>query len=90
MTPYLKVNYFINPSDVSAYTAAKLTQLDRTAESNFVRLLRVDCDNEVSNKQRMYDAAAGWFFYQDPDKLAAAEAYAMPSCDRLHSMGVSR
>lgn len=88
-TPNLKVNYFVNPADIQSYTKSKLSQMDRTAEVNLVRHLRNECDNEMMYKQRLRDAAQGWF-YQDPDKMATAHAYKMPSCERLQTLGVSR
>ena len=88
-TPNLNVEYFVNPSDISSYTKSKLTQLDRTAEVNLVRHLRNECENELIYKQRLREAAQGWF-YQDPDKMATAKAYKMPSCERLQTLGVSR
>ncbi|KOS23249.1 putative J domain-containing protein [Escovopsis weberi] len=88
-TPNLNVKYFVRPADVASYTKPKLNQLDRTAEVNLLRHLRNECDHELMHKQRLRDNAQGWFFY-DEAKLAAAEAYPMPSCERLASLGVSR
>ncbi|RFU77882.1 hypothetical protein TARUN_4350 [Trichoderma arundinaceum] len=88
-TPNLNVKYFVIPSEVASYSKSKLTQLDRTAEVNLVRHLRNECDNEALYKRQLRENAMGWF-YQDPDKMAAAEAYKMPSCERLETMGVSR
>ena len=88
-TPNLNVHYFVNPADVTSYTKSKLSQLDRTAEVNLVRHLRNECDNELLHKQRLREDAMGWF-YQDPDKMAKADGYKMPSCERLKTLGVSR
>lgn len=88
-TPNLNVAYFVNPEDIASYSPQKLSQLDRTAEVNLVRHLRSECDNEMIYKQRLRDQAQGWF-YQDPDKMQAADAYSMPSCERLQKLGVSR
>lgn len=88
-TPNWHVNYFVNPSDISSYSRSKLHQLDRSAENHLIRHLRYECDNELLHKQQLRDAAMGWF-YQDPEKMAVADAYEMPSCDRLSSLGVSR
>lgn len=88
-TPNFNVPYFVNPSDIASYSKSKLAQLDRKAELNLVRQLRNQCDNELMRKQRMREAASGWF-YQDPDKIAEANAQRMPSCERLQTMGVGR
>ncbi|KAH0523107.1 hypothetical protein TsFJ059_008158 [Trichoderma semiorbis] len=88
-TPNLNVKYFVIPSDVASYSKSKLTQLDRTAEINLVRQLRYECENEVMHKRQLRENAMGWF-YQDPEKMAAADAYKMPACQRLETLGVSR
>lgn len=88
-TPNLNVKYFVIPSDVASYSKSKLTQLDRTAEIQLVRQLRYECENEVMHKRQLRENAMGWF-YQDPEKMAAADAYKMPACSRLETLGVSR
>jgi DnaJ family protein B protein 12 len=88
-TPNLGVEYFVNPNDIEAFTEGKLTKLDRTAEFNLLRHLKSECENEMTYRQRLRDDAQGWF-YQDPEKMAVAESYNLPSCDRLHNLGVSR
>ncbi|KAF7563229.1 hypothetical protein G7046_g934 [Stylonectria norvegica] len=88
-TPNLGVEYFVNPAEVESYTNGKLSKLDRTAEINLVKHLRTECDNEVVYRQRLRDAAQGWI-YQDPEKMAVAEAYNMPSCERLQNLGIGR
>ncbi|KPM43404.1 hypothetical protein AK830_g3134 [Neonectria ditissima] len=88
-TPNLGVEYFVNPEDVSGLTDGKLNKLDRTAEVNLVRHLKSECDNELGYRQRLRDAAQGWF-YQDTEKMAVAETYTTPSCDRLQNLGIGR
>ncbi|KAL3959545.1 hypothetical protein ACCO45_004662 [Purpureocillium lilacinum] len=87
VTPELKVHYFVNPGDVASYSKAKLGALDRTAENNLVRHLGNECGNERMYQRRLREDAMGWF-YQDPDKMAKANAYKMPSCERLEKMGI--
>ncbi len=89
MTPNLNIAYFVNPVDVQDWTKYKLTQLDRTAEVNRVRGLRVECENEMMHKRRLVDAAQGWF-RPDPEKMDEAKRFKMPSCQRLDNLGVSR
>lgn len=88
-TPNHKVNYFVDPIDIGKFSPSKLNQLDHTAEVQFVRTLRHECENEIMYKRRLRENAMGWF-YQDVDKMAAADAYKMPSCDRLGTMGIRR
>lgn len=88
-TPNHKVNYFVDPVDINKFSPSKLNQLDHTAEVQFVRVLRHECESEIMYKRRLRENAQGWF-YQDVDKMAAADAYKMPSCDRLGSMGIRR
>ncbi|UKZ89683.1 uncharacterized protein TrAFT101_004727 [Trichoderma asperellum] len=88
-TPNLKIKYFVAHSDVASYSGSKLNQLDRTVEINRVRDLRNKCESEALYKRQLRENAMGWF-YQDPEKMAVADAYKMPSCERLEKMGVSR
>lgn len=88
-TPNFKVNYFVNPDDIASYSKNKLGQLDKTAESNLVRLLRSECDTERRIKQRMIDDAQGWIF-PDQEKLKRASQYEMPGCQRLDKLNVRR
>ncbi|PKS07041.1 hypothetical protein jhhlp_005638 [Lomentospora prolificans] len=88
-TPNFKVDYFVNPVDIQSYSKNKLSQLDKTAESNLLRVLRSDCESEYRTKQRMIDEAHGWIF-PDQKKLETANAYEMPTCKRLEKMGVRR
>ena len=82
-----KVKYFVDPKDVQSYSAYKFTQLDKTAELGLIRHLRVECENEMTHKQRLYQEAQGWI-YQDAEKLNIANQYATPSCKRLDDMGI--
>ncbi|KAG4266407.1 DnaJ like subfamily B member 12 [Fusarium proliferatum] len=86
-TPNLNVNYYVNPEEVAQYSEKKLNKLDRTAEHQLLRHLKNECENELIYQRRLRDAAQGWF-YQDPDKMALAQTYTMPSCERLQNMGV--
>lgn len=88
-TPNFKVDYYVNPDEVASYSAKKLSKLDRDAEIHLKRHLQAECDNEMMYRQRLRDAAQGWF-YQDPDKMALAETYTTPACDRLHTLQVRR
>ncbi|SPO03326.1 related to HLJ1 protein [Cephalotrichum gorgonifer] len=88
-TPSYKVDYFVNPDDIASFSESKLTQLDKTAESNLVRLLRRECESEERTKQRLIDDAYGWIF-PDQKKMERANQYEMPACQRIHNMGLRR
>lgn len=80
--PDSKVSYFVDPKDIKSYSESKLKKLDKTAEHKFFTELVTNCNRERAKQQHMYDDASGWFF-DDPDKMAAAAAYKKPSCERL-------
>lgn len=88
-TPRFDVKYFVNPNDIASYSQSRLNNLDRTAEQTFLRYLRNECEHEMAKKQRLRDEATGWF-YQDPERMAAANALRMHSCERLESLGLIR
>ncbi|KAI0163001.1 hypothetical protein BJ166DRAFT_525071 [Pestalotiopsis sp. NC0098] len=88
-TQKLNVNYYINPRDVAGWTDYKLKQLDKEADSSFVRTFRVKCENEMRVKQNLHEQAQGWFF-QDPEKMQIARDYETPSCERLKTLGIAR
>jgi DnaJ homolog subfamily B member 12 len=88
-TPNFKVNYFVNPNDILGYSSSKLSQLDKSAEANLVRVLRQDCDLEERQKQRLLDDAYGWLF-ADEKKLERANQFELKSCNRLKKLGVGR
>jgi DnaJ homolog subfamily B member 12 len=87
--PQLDVKYFVNPADISTYSSSALNRLDRQAQDSFIRRLNNDCDNEIIQKRRLREAAQGWFF-QDPERMAEANARKMPSCERLQTLGIGR
>ena len=89
VTPKLNVKYYVNPSDIKAYTTSQLSRMDQNAEIGLVRHLRAECENEMLHKQRLYDQAQGWF-KQDPAKMAVAERFETASCRRLDTLGVQR
>lgn len=88
-TPRHKINYFVNGKDIQSYTKSKLSQLDRAAEANFLHFLQNRCEHENMIQRRMQEDATGWF-YQDDEKMAEANAYPKPHCDRLRSLGLIR
>jgi DnaJ family protein B protein 12 len=89
LTPRLKVDYYVNPTDVEHYTPNKFSQLDKKAEIQFINQLNIGCEQELDARQRLVNEAQGWFM-QDVDKMQRAKEMEMKSCKRLDSMGVGR
>ena len=89
LTTRLKVDYYLNPLDVDGYTAHKYSQLDKTAEVKFVQQLRLGCEQELEQQQRLVNEAQGWFV-QDVEKMNRARNLEMRSCKKLDSMSLSR
>lgn len=89
MTGRYKVDYYLNPAEVSDFTLRQFNNLDKNAEVSFVQQLRVGCAEEMQLRNRLMDDAQGWFF-QDVDKMQRARTMDMKSCNRLQSMGLSR
>jgi DnaJ family protein B protein 12 len=85
--PTLGTKYYLNPADVAAYTPSKMHTLDKKAEVILVQQLRMKCEDEVDHKRKLTEQAQGWF-YQDPEKMAVANRYEMPSCRRLNRLGL--
>ena len=83
--PTFGAKYFLNPQEVASYTPSKLHTLDKQAEVILVRQLRIKCEEEVQHKERLREAAQGWF-YQNPEKMEVANAFDMPACRRLKSL----
>jgi DnaJ homolog subfamily B member 12 len=88
-TATLGIKYFVDPADLDGWTDKNLQSLDRTAEVNLVRHLRNECEHEITYKRRLREQAQGWW-YQDPEKMATANNFKMPSCDRLQKLGLAR
>ena len=85
-TPRMKVDYFVNPTEVEQYTASQFAKLDQRAEVNLINLLNVECQQEEAARQELINQAQGWFT-QDASKMQKARSLPMASCKRLDSMG---
>lgn len=83
----MNVDYYVNPSEISGFSTSKLAQLDREAEVQFVQRLKVGCEQEVQQRNQLYQEAQGWFS-NDLDKIQRAQDMPMSSCKKLDSMGV--
>jgi DnaJ homolog subfamily B member 12 len=86
-TPKLKVDYYVNPAEVAEYNAYKFKKLDERVEVARVQELRVQCDDELQRRQRIIDAAQGWFF-QDEAMMDQARRMELRSCRILNDMQV--
>ncbi|EEP77057.1 conserved hypothetical protein [Uncinocarpus reesii 1704] len=84
-TPKLKINYYLNPTEVEDYSSRKLRQLDQKVEVNYVSNLRYECENEVRTRDRMVQDAQGWFF-PDVEKMKKARQLELRSCKKLESL----
>lgn len=81
----LDIPYWVNPAEVSTLSRTKLRELDRLAEVHFMAKLDRECQAERVERERLMNAAHGWFF-PDEDKMRQAKAYPMPSCAKLKAM----
>ncbi|KAI9780876.1 MAG: hypothetical protein M1839_006503 [Geoglossum umbratile] len=86
-TPRLKVDYYLNPEEVSDWSLRKLSQLDVRAELNYVNKLQMECENEIDQRGRMMQDAQGWFF-QDTEKMDQARSMELRSCRRLDDLRI--
>ncbi len=85
-TRHHTIDYWVNPSEVSDFTANKFHNLDNRAEQLYTRVLNVECEREMNTRQALINEAQGWFF-QDPEKMQQARSMPMRSCKKLNSMG---
>lgn len=82
---HLHIPYWVNPNEVSEYTAKKWKDLDRTAEGKYVGQLNAECEWEQQQRQRLANEAQG-FFFTDQSMLERARRMEMPSCRRLQEL----
>ena len=85
-TPRLKIDYWVNPNEVSEYSNRKMNDLDRKAENQYITNLQYECQIEARTRNRMVEDAQGWFFV-DERKMKEARRYDMKACRRLDSLG---
>lgn len=83
-----KAPYWVNPKDLSGYSERDLRRLDEAADSKYIHIVNVRCENERMQQNRMVQDATGWFF-QDQDRLRQAAKMPMPNCQKLKDLGVS-
>ncbi|CAG8584554.1 12090_t:CDS:2 [Cetraspora pellucida] len=85
----LQVPYFVERVQFSSVeqNPRQLRKFEDNIEVAYIRRLHLDCNAEFTTKQRMINDAKGWLF-RDEEKLKAAEARSLPSCEKL--MEISR
>jgi DnaJ family protein B protein 12 len=88
-TPRLKVDYYLNPEEVSDWSLRKLSQLDDKAELDYVNRLKEKCEIEIDQRGRLMQEAQGWFF-QDVEKMNQARSMELGSCRRLDDLRIGR
>jgi len=81
----LKMSYWVNPSDVSAYSNREWRALDKVAEHQYIVNLNTMCENEQIRRQQLVNEAYGWF-WTDEEKLAQARSMDMPGCRKLEEL----
>ncbi|KAL5342581.1 hypothetical protein BJX70DRAFT_299571 [Aspergillus crustosus] len=88
-TPEIKIDYFLNPKDVTDFSSREFRNLDKQVEVDYVKTLRYECENEIHTRDRVIQEAQGWFF-PDIEKMKAARAMELKSCQRLENLPLKR
>jgi len=83
----MKVDYYVNPSDISGMSSYKLSQLDKNAEAKYVKQLAAGCELETQRRNRLLQEAQGWFS-DDMEKIQQAKDMPMHDCRKLDSLGM--
>ncbi|KAK0652109.1 hypothetical protein B0T16DRAFT_299997, partial [Cercophora newfieldiana] len=83
--PNYGYKYYVNKDEVSGKPKHKLATLDSQAELKFANIVNSRCHDEERHRQRLEEAAQGWFG-PDPEKMAVARSYNMPNCVLLKSL----
>ncbi|KAL2833416.1 hypothetical protein BDW59DRAFT_138623 [Aspergillus cavernicola] len=88
-TPEIKIDYFINPRDVTDFSSREFRNLDKRVEVEFVQKLRYGCETEIHARDRMIQEAQGWFF-PDIEKMKEARSMELKNCRRLDTLNMKR
>lgn len=78
----LSVPYWVNPADVTDFSAKRWKDLDKVAEGRYVGQLSAECEWEHNKQQQMANEAQG-FFFTDQVRLQQARDMPKPACDKL-------
>lgn len=88
LTPNYKIPFYVNPSEIANQSPSRLNQMDKYAESTYLKGLQHECQREYDSKSQQIQESQGWFFV-DQKKFQAAMNIQLPSCDRLRELGVA-
>ncbi|KAI5296546.1 hypothetical protein KEM52_000487 [Ascosphaera acerosa] len=89
VTPKLKIDYFLDPTEMAKLDKRELYSLDQKVEVDYVSQLRTRCQMEVNARDQLIMDAQGWFF-QDTEKMQQARELELKSCKRLDQLGLRR
>lgn len=87
VSPRFNIPYYITQKQSKQLNDKISRKLDKEAENYYVGLLKHQCNREQNFKDEKINDAYGWFFY-DQDKLDAANAMVLPSCEKLAHLGL--
>lgn len=82
----LKVDYYVNPTDVTDYSNREWKNLDSYVEERYKEKLVASCSYEIDQRRRAFQEAQG-FWSRDEVKWAHATQMATPACKKLESWG---
>ncbi|BFZ56148.1 Chaperone protein dnaJ [Savitreella phatthalungensis] len=85
-TPAHNIPFYVDPAQVAPLSAAKLAQLDKRAETTYIRSLRESCEWEHQDRERRMNDAYG-FFSVDKKALNEARNMKLKNCDELRRYG---
>jgi DnaJ family protein B protein 12 len=83
-----KINYYLNPKDVSDYSPKMMREVGRVVETSYISRLQGECALQKHEQNKMFQDAQGWF-YPDAEKIRLARSLELASCDKLKAMGVA-
>lgn len=82
------VEYYLDPREVKDFTPRNFMDQDRKAEDRYSRMLRLECQNKMDEKDRMITEAYGLFgIFTDQKKLDRANRLDLSACNRLNALG---
>lgn len=82
----LKIDYYVDPSEVTTFSMRDWKELDQYAEGQYVPHLSAQCQWEQQTRQRAFRDAQG-YFKRDEVKWQKAKDVKMPACRRLQAWG---
>ncbi|KAF2864064.1 DUF1977-domain-containing protein [Piedraia hortae CBS 480.64] len=84
----LNVPYWVDPSEVDGYSPRKWRELDQLAERKYISQLSSTCEEEQTERQRLWREAQGFLsIFPDQAKAERARRMPMPACEKLGELG---